>query len=257
MTLDQSLERTLTILARRETVFRFFTDNARWEKWWGQGSTVDPRPGGHVRILYPGAVEVVGEVLEIKVPERIAFTYGFTSGSPIPPGSSRVTIDLAEEGLATRLTLKHEFSDAKARDEHVQGWRYQLAIFSNIVSEEVNAKAPEMIDAWFEVWSNGDAAERARLLEQIATPTVEFRDRYGATTGSDDLLAHVTAAQHFMPGIRLERQGDVRQCQGSAFCNWTASKDGKAAGTGTTFFAFDAEGRIQSVNGFWSQVASG
>jgi hypothetical protein len=114
-----------------------------------------------------------------------------------------------------------------------------------------------MIDEWFEVWSNGDAAERTRLLGQFATRTVEFRERYGATRGSDDLLAHVTAAQHFMPGIRLERQGDVRQCQGSAFCNWTASKDGKAAGTGTTFFAFDAEGRIQSVNGFWSQVASG
>ena len=252
MTLDHSLERTLTILAKRETVFRFFTDNTRWAKWWGQGSTVDPRPGGHVRILLPGAVEVTGEVLEIKAPERIAFTYGFTSGSPIPPGSSRVTIDLKEEGLATRLTLKHEFSDAKARDEHVQGWRYQLAIFSNIVSDEVNAKAPEAIDAWFEAWSNGDATERAKLFSQIATPNVEFHDRYSATTGTDDLLAHVTASQHFMPGIRLERQGDVRQCQGMAFCSWTAIKDGKPAGSGTTFFAFDPEGRIKSVNGFWS-----
>lgn len=252
MTLDHSLERTLTILAKRETVFRFFTDNSRWEKWWGKGSTVEPREGGRIRILYPNAVEVIGEVLEIAAPRRIAFTYGFTSGSPIPPGASRVTIDLEEEGSATRLTLSHEFSDATARDEHIQGWRYQLALFSNIVSDEVNANAADAIDAWLNVWSDPGATARAELLNQIATPSVQFRDRYGATMGSDDLLAHVTAAQHFMPGIRLERQGDVSQCQGSAFCKWNANKDGTLAGTGTTFFVFDAEGRIESVTGFWS-----
>ena len=63
MKLEHSLERTVTILAKRETVFRFFTDTERWASWWGAGSTVDPRPGGPIRILYPGAIEVTGEVL--------------------------------------------------------------------------------------------------------------------------------------------------------------------------------------------------
>ena len=252
MTLEHSLERTLTILAKRETVFRFFTDTPRWEKWWGQGSTVDPHPGGKIRILYPNAVEVTGEVLEIKPPERISFTYGFTSGSPIPPGSSRVTINLAEEGSATRLTLRHEFSDAKARDDHVQGWRYQLSLFSNIVSEEVNADVATAVDSWLHSWSNPDASERENAFRRIAADSVEFRDRYSTLNGIDDLLSHVTAAQHFMPGVRLERQGDVRQCQGSAFCNWNAAAGDKPIGTGTTFFTLDAEGRIESVTGFWS-----
>lgn len=251
MTLEHSLERTLTILAQRETVFRFFTDTPRWEKWWGKGSTVEPHPGGKIRILYPNAVEVTGEVLEIVAPERISFTYGFTSGTPIPPGSSRVTISLAEQGSATQLTLVHEFSDAKARDEHVQGWRYQLSLFSNIVSEEVNAGAGDAIDAWLASWSNPDAVERENTFKRIATPGVQFRDRYSTLDGIDDLLQHVTAAQRFMPGVRLERQGDVRQCQGRAFCNWNAEANGKAAGSGTTFFALDAEGRIESVTGFW------
>ena len=252
MKLEHSLERTVTILAKRETVFRFFTDSERWAKWWGAGSTVDPRPGGPIRILYPGAIEVTGEVIEIVAPERIAFTYGFTSGSPIPPGSSRVTIRLEEERAGTRLTLKHEFSDEKARDDHIQGWRYQLALFSNIVSAEVNANASDAVDAWFDLWANPDAAERAEALKRVATSGVEYRDRFSATMGADDLLAHITAAQYHMPGVRLERQGDVRQCQGTAFCSWNAKKDGNSAGTGTTFFAFDAEGRIQSVTGFWS-----
>lgn len=251
MTLEHSLERTLTILAKRETVFRFFTDTPRWERWWGKGSTVDPRPGGKIRILYPNAVEVTGEVLEVAAPERISFTYGFTSGSPIPPGSSRVTISLAEKGSATHLTLVHEFSDAKARDEHIQGWRYQLSLFSNIVSEEVNAGVSDAIDAWLASWSNPDGGEREGTFQRIATPGVQFRDRYSTLDGMDDLLAHVTAAQKFMPGVRLEREGDVRQCQGRAFCNWNASASGKAMGAGTTFFSLDSEGRIESVTGFW------
>ena len=251
MTLEHSLERTLTILAKRETVFRFFTDTPRWEKWWGKGSTVDPRPGGKIRILYPNAVEVTGEVLEVAAPERISFTYGFTSGSPIPPGSSRVTISLAEKGSATQLTLVHEFSDAKARDEHIQGWRYQLSLFSNIVSEEVNADVSDSVDAWLASWSNPDGDEREDTFKRIATPGVQFRDRYSTLDGIEDLLFHVSAAQKFMPGVRLEREGDVRQCQGHAFCNWNASANGKAMGSGTTFFSLDAEGRIESVTGFW------
>jgi uncharacterized protein YndB with AHSA1/START domain len=252
MNLEHRLDRTVTILAPRETVFRYFTDNERWARWWGQGSTVEPHPGGRVRILYPGAIEVTGEVLEINPPERISFTYGFSSGNPIPPGSSRVTIELHEEGRATRLHLTHEFSDAKARDDHVQGWRYQLAIFSNIVTEEVNAGAGERVDAWLKAWSDPDATSRAIVLGNIATQAVAFRDRYSATNGIDDLLAHITAAQRFMPGVQLERDGDVHQCQGSAFCNWNATANGKAAGRGTTFFALDADGRIESVTGFWT-----
>ena len=252
MKLEHSLERTVTILAKRETVFRFFTDSERWAKWWGAGSTVDPRPGGPIRILYPGAIEVTGEVLEIVTPERIAFTYGFTSGSPIPAGSSRVTIRLEEESAGTRLTLKHEFSDEKARDDHVQGWRYQLALFSNVVSAEVNRNASGKVDEWFDLWANPDAGAREGALKRIATDRIEYRDRFSATMGADDLLAHITAAQIHMPGIRLERDGDVSHCQGMAFCSWSANKDGAKAGSGTTFFAFDAEGRIESVTGFWS-----
>lgn len=252
MTLEHTLERTLTILAKRETVFRFFTDTPRWERWWGKGSTVDPQPGGKIRILYPNAVEVTGEVLEISEPERISFTYGYTSGSPIPPGSSRVTISLAEQGQATRLTLVHEFSDAKARDEHVQGWRYQLSLFSNIVSDEVNAGAADVIDAWNASWANPDAGEREKTFRRIAKADVQFRDKYSTLDGIDDVLAHVTAAQFFMPGVRLERQGEVRHCQGRAYCNWNASASGKPIGSGTTFFTLDAEGRIESATGFWS-----
>src|SRR6202043_2187402 len=103
--LPYDLERTVVIKAKPETVFRFFTDSARWASWWGAGSTIDAQPGGKVYIRHPNAVEALGEVLEVRPPERIVFSYGFVSGKPMPPGSSRVTIRLEPDEDGTRLHL--------------------------------------------------------------------------------------------------------------------------------------------------------
>jgi uncharacterized protein YndB with AHSA1/START domain len=251
MTLAHRLDRTITIRAARDTVFRFFTDAARWAIWWGAGSTIDARPGGGLLIRYPGGIEVTGEVLEVLAPDLISFTYGYASGQPIPPGGSRVTIRLEPASEGTQLHLVHEFADEAARDEHVQGWRYQLALFSNIVADEVHANAAAIVDAWFEAWRESDVARRERSLAHIVVSEIHFRDRFGCTDGIADLLPHITAAQRFMPKIRMQRRGDVRQCQGTALVEWAALDEGQERATGTNVFVFAADGRIESVTGFW------
>src|ERR1700728_1272360 len=101
--LRYQLERAIAIKASAETVFRFFTDSARWADWWGAGSTIDATVGGKVYIRYPNGVEALGEVIEVHPTERIVFTFGYASGNPIPPGSSRVTIRLDADEGGTRL----------------------------------------------------------------------------------------------------------------------------------------------------------
>ena len=119
--LSEVLDREITICARRETVFRYFTDSERFAKWWGAGSHIDPRPGGAVLIRYPNAVQVTGEVVEIDPPRRIVFTYSYAGKTPTD--GTLVTITLDETGAGTVLKLRHAFSSAKIRDLHVQGWR--------------------------------------------------------------------------------------------------------------------------------------
>jgi uncharacterized protein YndB with AHSA1/START domain len=251
--LPHLVERTVVIHATPDTVFRFFTDSTRFAKWWGAGSTIEPKPGGRVNIKHPGNVESGGEVLEIDPPRRLVFTYGYASGKPIPVGSSRVVIELSAERAGTRLRLTHELADKAARDEHVQGWRFQLSLFANVVADEVNANAGATADAWFDVWSEPDAGKRESALTRIATPEVRFQDRYSNLDGLGDLLPHITAAQHFMPGIRTRRQGDVRHCQGMALVNWTATgAEGAERGRGTNAFVFGPTGKIEWVTGFWS-----
>ncbi len=250
--LPHHLDRTVVIEANREIVFRYFTDSARWASWWGAGSTIDAQPGGRVYIRYANGIEVAGEVVEVAAPERIVFTYGFVSGQPIPVGSSRVTIELEAEGKATRLRLTHEFADAGVRDEHVQGWRYQLSVFGNVVANEVHAGAAAAVDAWFDAWSEPDAVARDATLARVADPDISFRDQFSLISGLDDLRPHLAAVHRFMPGMRIAREGDIRHCQGTVLAHWVArGADGAERGRGTNVFAFRGAGRIASVTGFW------
>jgi uncharacterized protein YndB with AHSA1/START domain len=246
--LPYTLERTVVIHASPETVFRFFTDSVRWAAWWGTGSTIDPKAGGKIYVRHPGAVEAVGEVLEIEPPQRITFSYGYATGKPMPPGASRVTIRLDPEPRGTKLHLTHEFAEAAARDEHVQGWRFQLAVFSNVVSNEVYANAAAVIDQWYTAWSAPDDKTREDLLARTVNAAIQFRDRYSLLDGIPDLVAHTGAAQRFMPGIGLQRKGDVRHCQGTVLAEWVArSIDGQEKMSGTSVFVFAPDLKIESV----------
>jgi uncharacterized protein YndB with AHSA1/START domain len=250
--LPYRLDRTIVIRARPATVFSFFTDNSRWASWWGAGSTIDPKPGGRVLIRYPGGNEALGEIVQIMPPERIVFTYGYASGRPIAPGESQVTIRLEPHEQGTRVHLSHEVADAAVRDEHVQGWRYQLSVFGNVVGDVVSAGAADLVDAWFKVWAEPNEAAREQTLAKLATRGVRFRDRYSVLDGIADLSPHIAASQRFMPGIRLERRGEVRRCQGTLLVDWVAlGSDGASRGAGTTVFDLNADGLVDSVTGFW------
>jgi uncharacterized protein YndB with AHSA1/START domain len=250
--LAHQLDRTLTIGAPPATVFRYFPDSARWAAWWGAGSTIDPRPGGRAYIRLPGGVEVIGEVIELTVPSHIVFTYGFASGTPIPPSGSRVTIRLEPAARGTRLHLVHEFAEPAVRDEHIQGWRYQLSVFANVVADEIHADAGPLVDRWFGIWSETDEAARTKALGEIATPGVRMRDRFSSVEGVDELTRHIGAALRFMPGLRLLRDGPAQHCQGTVVADWNAvGPDGQARGRGTNVFSLTPEGKIEAVTGLW------
>lgn len=258
MNLEHKLDRTVEIQASRDAVFRYFTDSGRWAKWWGEGSTIEPRPGGKVYIRYPNAIEAMGEVIEITPPGRIVFSFGYASGNPIPPGASRVTIVLERNGAATRLHLTHEFADATVRDQHVPGWRFQLAVFANVVADEVFADAASIVDAWYHAWTIAENEARDAEFARIAAGDVRFRDRFSLLDNVADLSAHVGAALRFMPGVGLRRRGEIRQCQGMILAEWVStSNDGKEVMSGASVFQLGADMRIQSATSLTNPASAG
>jgi uncharacterized protein YndB with AHSA1/START domain len=252
MDFSHELDRTITIEAPQDLVFRYFTTNDRWAAWWGPGSTIDARSGGRVFIRHPNGIEAGGEVLEVVPPERIVFSYGFASGDPMPIGASRVSIQLERAAKGTRVHLHHAFTEAAVRDHHIQGWRYQLSVFANVVLDQLHGGAAQSVDAWFSAWSDTDADSRTGALATIAAPDVRMQDRFSAVQGVDELSQHIGAAHKFMPGLRMEKSGTVRHCQGMVLVDWIAKgPDGQQRASGTNVFQLGEDGRIGSVTGFW------
>jgi len=254
--LPYSVDRNILIEADRETVFGFFTDNARWAKWWGAGSTVDSRPGGALRIQHSNGFVSDGEVLEVAAPERFVFTFSLQGKEPVAAEDSRVTIRLEQQDAGTMLRLTHEVADPVMRDLMVQGWRFHFSLFANAVANYVNAAAPDIVDTWFALWNEPDAAAREATLGRIATRKVRFRDRYSRLDGIDELVAHIGASHRFMPGIHLKRRGDVRHCQGTVLVDWVArSSDGQEKSSGTSVVVLAPGVKIESVTSM-SNVAT-
>jgi uncharacterized protein YndB with AHSA1/START domain len=254
-TTPHRLERSVLIRARRETVFSFFTRDDRFATWWGAGSTIDPRPGGRFLIRYPGGVQASGEVIEIAPPDRIVLSYGYAGNPTVPPGSTRVTVALSDEAGGTRVSLVHELADAAARDEHVQGWRYQLSVFGNVVADLVHAEAARPVDVWFSAWSVPEPDAITQLLAPVVVAGVQFRDRYSVIDGAAELAPHIAAAQRFMPGLDLRREGPIRQVHGVVLADWVAVNPmGERRAEGTNVFVLDADSRIEQVTAFWSRA---
>ena len=253
--LEFALEREIVIRAPRALVFRYFTDSTRFARWWGAGSTIEGRPGGRMKIVYPGGTTASGEVLEIVPEERVVFSYGYDApDKPIAPGGSRVSVTLADHPQGTLLRFKHEVADAATRDMHVAGWRYHLSVFANVASDEAHAGADGIADRWFAAWNEPDAAARRRAFAALATSEIAFEDAYSSIRGLDELDAHVANARVHMPGITLARSGAPRHCQGTLLVDWSATlPDGKAVGRGTSVFELDGQARIARAIGFWAR----
>ncbi len=249
MTMDHRLERRVIIRAPRETVFAFFLESERFARWWGEGSEIDPRPGGRVLICYPGGTRAGGEVLEIDAPNSIKFSFGYESGEPIGAGASQVSISLSDHHGGTLVQLEHCFDDSAARDAHVAGWRYQLSVFANVVTAELASGFQEKVDAWFAAWAERDSTRRARQLAVCCSDEFSFRDAYGCILGIEDLNAHIDAVQQHMPDTSMTRQGDIRFCQGTAVVDWKSAASGAS---GTNVCEMAANGRIEAVTGFWN-----
>jgi uncharacterized protein YndB with AHSA1/START domain len=117
------------IAARPETVFAFLVDPARLVQWKGIEADLDPRPGGLYRCLVNPRSTARGEFLEVVPPRRVVFTWGWEEpGLALPPGSSRIEIDLFPDGDGTLVRLTHSgLAEAEMRRSHAEGWQHYLA----------------------------------------------------------------------------------------------------------------------------------
>jgi len=70
---------------------------------------------------------VLGEYVVVEPPSRLVFTWGFESGSGVPPGSSTGECHLTPVAEDTLLRLVHTGLPHPALAGHDKGWTGHLA----------------------------------------------------------------------------------------------------------------------------------
>jgi len=122
---DEPLVASVWIEASPEQVFPFFTDPVRLTQWLGHAAQVDPVAGGRFAVDISHRL-VRGSYLEVSPPHRVVFSWGDAGSSALPPGSSRVEVDLEAAGSRTLVTLRHHGLSGEVRADHARGWPLKL-----------------------------------------------------------------------------------------------------------------------------------
>lgn len=116
-----SLVSSVWIEATPDQVFPFFIDPSRLTQWLGHAAELDPVVGGRFAVDINHRL-VRGSYLEIKPPDRVVFTWGDAGSAALPPGASRVEVDLEPAGHRTKVTLSHHGLSGETRVDHARGW---------------------------------------------------------------------------------------------------------------------------------------
>jgi uncharacterized protein YndB with AHSA1/START domain len=125
-TAESPLVESVWIDADPDRVFPFFTDPARLTQWLGEAAELDAVPGGRFAVDISHRL-VRGSYLEVQPPRRVVFSWGDAGSVALPPGSSRVEVDLEPNAGGTKVTLRHHGLSGEERADHARGWPVKLA----------------------------------------------------------------------------------------------------------------------------------
>jgi uncharacterized protein YndB with AHSA1/START domain len=121
-------------------VYRYWTESDRYRLWMGRSVRLEAIPGGEYFVEMNDGFAAAGAFLVLEPPRRVEFSWGWAPGAGqavltgaqpdnlLPPGSSRVVIELIETQAGTDLHLTHRDLPTRVlRENHLLAWRTYLA----------------------------------------------------------------------------------------------------------------------------------
>ena len=117
--------------AAPERVFPFSTDAARLTQWLGEAAELEPAPGGRFAVDISRRL-IRGSYLEVDPPRRVVFTWGDAGSAELPPGSTRVEVELDGTAAGTTVTLRHFGLTGEDRADHARGWPIKLGALGEV-----------------------------------------------------------------------------------------------------------------------------
>lgn len=259
-----SITTAVTINAQPATVWTFMSEAERFLAWMSyapdapvpSGSRFEPRPGGQVRIVFPGGGEARGEVVAFEPPHRLVFTWGYapdTRQTGLGPGASRVELTLEPVPEGTRVTLRHSgpMTEAVAQG-HLGGWNHyvsQLAALASRAHHEPHLEAT--LGDYFAACNEVDDQRRAALLARACAPDVRVRTPFACADTREEFSGYIAAGLRHLDGAVSALAGPARLIHGFARVPWTVTApDGSVLMRGENLLRFAPDGPIAEIVSF-------
>ncbi|MEW5915128.1 MAG: SRPBCC domain-containing protein [Gemmatimonadota bacterium] len=238
--------------AAPETVFKFLSDPQRAALWLGAGAVFDATPESPLLVPFPHSAAARGVVTNVTPGKGVEFTWGYEGHAELPPGSSKVRIDLEPDGVGTMIVLRHTLTaPPNVAAEHEQGWRHYATALAH-AAFKTSGHVEKLIEDYHLAWNAADANARRESLARCWSPHGVFRDSMGSAAGRSDLAAYIDAARRYAPGVRIERAGAVLFTAGAALYPWRlVAEQGATLGSGYNVAQLGQDGLFDSVTGFW------
>ena len=111
-----------------------------------------------------------------------------------------------------------------------------------------------LIDRYFAVWNETDAAQRRDLIAQTWTEDASYVDPLMEGAGQAGIDAMVGGVQAQFPGHAFRRTGPVDAHHGRVRFTWELGPEGAPAIVTGVDFGVVVGDRLQSITGFLDQV---
>lgn len=107
-------------------------------------------------------------------------------------------------------------------------------------------------------WNETDPHRRAELIASVWREDGRYVDDMTEARGRQQIEAMITGVQQQLPDSAFSLVGDVQLHHDVARFGWQLGPaDGPPVLTGLDVAAFDAEGRLRQLIGFWDQRQQG
>lgn len=117
---------TINIEAPPDAVYRHFVQPERLVRWMGDYARLEAVSGGVFSVDINGVL-IRGHFVALEPGRRIEIAWGELGNVMMPPGTTRLVIELDAVLNGTRLTLTHSGLATEEAAKHAVGWPHFLA----------------------------------------------------------------------------------------------------------------------------------
>jgi uncharacterized protein YndB with AHSA1/START domain len=112
---------SIDIEATPEQVFDSFVRPERLVRWMGDFARLEASAGGVFSVDINGVL-IRGHFVRVERPSLIEIAWGEAGNAAMPPGATRLIVNLAPHGAGTRVTLEHSGLTPGEAEKHAVGW---------------------------------------------------------------------------------------------------------------------------------------